>query len=134
MIVDDEVGRLQLIASLLEQNGFIAMWDRGGNMALRILDLVRPDIAIINADLQDIDSLELCKKVRAVSLEDQPPTRVLVLASHSKPWLTSETAGCVDDYLIMPFPAFELLVRVRKLLHLAAHPVADELKQTGLIC
>jgi DNA-binding response OmpR family regulator len=111
LVVEDDPQVARVVRLALEREGFeVAVEETGaggvaqaltGGYAVLILDLGLPDI----------DGIDVCRAVRAVS-----DTRILMLTARDavEDRVTGLDAGA-DDYLIKPFAPQELAARVRAL-------------------
>ena len=130
LIIDQESGRRKMIARLLEDQGFIALPTQHGTFSLHLLDLIKPDLALIIEPFQDTDLQELASKMRGVA-DGEPPPRILVITSQPEPCATYVYDGLADDCLTMPFPVYALVSKVRRLLGIADSSVTGQIDQTG---
>ncbi|MCL1975563.1 MAG: response regulator transcription factor [Firmicutes bacterium] len=113
MIVDDDPNIRELISTLLKDAGFNACEAKDGRDALQQLADEKPDLAIVDLMMPNMDGYELCRKLRQY-YENLP---VLMLTARAE--LSSKVKGFevgADDYLTKPFEGDELLMRIRALL------------------
>lgn len=107
-----------MISRLLEEQGFVTLPTQRGAFLLHLLELIKPDLAIITEPFPDTDLRELAGKIRAVS-DGRPAARILVITSQREPCLASVDDHLADDCLIMPFPVYALVSKVKQLLGVA---------------
>ncbi|WP_034379249.1 MULTISPECIES: response regulator transcription factor [unclassified Dehalobacter] len=113
MIVDDDPNIRELVLALLQNNGFEACAAADGRDALQKMLKDKPDLAIIDIMMPNMDGFELCRHLRRY-YENMP---VLMLTAKGE--LASKVKGFglgADDYLTKPFEGDELIVRVQALL------------------
>ena len=113
MIVDDDPYIRELVRALLKNGGFEVCEAKNGRDALQKMVDTKPDLAIADLMMPDMDGYELCRKLRQY-YENLP---VLMLTAKAE--LPSKVKGFesgADDYLTKPFEGDELLLRVRALL------------------
>lgn len=112
VVEDDENLRLGLVDNL-ELAGFRAIAARTGEEALKIFAQEKPDLAILDIMLPDIDGYHLCKKMRSANSE----MMLLMLTARTleDDIIRGFEAGA-DDYLVKPYRIRELLMRVKALL------------------
>jgi DNA-binding response OmpR family regulator len=109
---------------VLEQEGFAVMATSVGAEAIALAHAARPELTILDADLEDADGFEVCRQIRAVhhgyliivSERDTEADKILGF-----------TLGA-DDYLVRPYSPRELAVRIRALRRrpLAPQPALSE--------
>ncbi len=129
-IVDEEIGRLALLTRIVEEAGYIAVPAYSGERALKLFDMIRPELAVIHADLTaGITAAELCAEF------SDPPNSVpvVVIAYEPKPWFSCREQRLVSDYLILPFTAHQLIQVIQKWLNPRAGAPAEELRPTDLV-
>ncbi len=86
-----------------------------GVQALRELDHLSPDLIISDVRMPEMDGLTFAKKVKANEKHRLTPFINLTAHANEKDRLIALKTG-VDDYLVKPFDAEELLVRVNNLI------------------
>jgi Response regulators consisting of a CheY-like receiver domain and a winged-helix DNA-binding domain len=113
MIVDDDPNIRELVMALLQNHGLEACEAADGRDALQKMLEAKPDLAIIDVMMPNMDGFELCRHLRRCY--DNMP--VLMLTAKGE--LTDKVKGFrlgADDYLTKPFAGDELIVRVQALL------------------
>jgi signal transduction histidine kinase len=76
LVVDDNVDAAQMLATLLEMSGYAISVEYDGGSALKTALRERPDVALLDIGLPDIDGHELARRLRA-----QPETADMVLVA-----------------------------------------------------
>ena len=115
MIEDD--GRLaRMVGEYLVESGFAFTHAADGLSGLERVKADSPDLVILDLMLPDIDGLEVCRRIRALSGE-QARTPILMLTAKGDPMdrIVGLELGA-DDYLPKPFEPRELLARIRAVL------------------
>lgn len=112
-LVEDEASIADTLIYMLEQEGFTV---RGFDRGLPVLDAAReqrPDLAILDVGLPDINGFELCRRL----LADYPELPLLFLTARSEEVdrLIGLEIGA-DDYIAKPFSPREVCARVRTVL------------------
>jgi DNA-binding response OmpR family regulator len=112
LVVDDERGIVELVASYLQQDGFHVLRAYDGPSALDLVRDARPDLVVLDVMLPGIDGLEVCRQLRQFS-----DAYVLMLTARAEEIdrIVGLTVGA-DDYVTKPFSPRELVARVRALL------------------
>ena len=132
MIEDDE--RLaMMVGDYLRQSGFGFSHAADGAQGLSSVQQASPDLVILDLMLPDMDGLQVCQKIRALS-GAQAQTPVLMLTAKGDPMdrIIGLELGA-DDYLPKPFEPRELLARIRAILRRKAdaHPAGQTRMQFG---
>ena len=109
LIVDDEADLLEMVISILKQDGFNAMKTAGTvSEALRICKEWKPDIAILDVMLPDGDGFSLFERMRTFT---EVPVLFLTARGENEDRLTGLGLGA-DDYMVKPFLPKELSLRI----------------------
>jgi DNA-binding response OmpR family regulator len=111
VVVEDDRDLGDAISALLDQAGFDVTVARTGADALAVIREQRPDLVTLDLTLPDIDGVEVCRQVRAVS-----DCYVIVISARAGELdrLVGLEVGA-DDYLVKPFSMRELQARVAAL-------------------
>jgi two-component system KDP operon response regulator KdpE len=110
--VDDEKSILQLVRAALDGQGFHVLTAQSGDEAVRLSEQYRPDVALIDIRMPDVNGLETMRRLRAVK---QMPVILLTAMGESRDKVRGLEQGA-DDYLTKPFDPDELAARVRAVL------------------
>jgi len=115
LIVDDEPGISQLIASMLKNEGYICYSAANGDEALRLLDEVPlPNLFIVDVMMPQMGGKEFLEKARIRLGRTALPPVLLLTASKEGENVANEAE--VDDFLPKPFEGDILLDHVSKLI------------------
>ncbi|MGB7415792.1 MAG: response regulator transcription factor [Thermosynechococcaceae cyanobacterium] len=115
LIIEDEREIAQLIQTMLETEGFACQWCRDGADALRVVQSIQPDLVILDLMLPGLDGLEICTRIRQLSLSKDPYILMLTAKAEELDRIIGLSTGA-DDYMTKPFSPRELVARVRALL------------------
>lgn len=113
MLVDDEQELLDLVASILKEEGFTNVQTaKTVNEAIALSEKYCPELAILDVMLPDGSGFDLMKRLKSIA--DYP---VLFLTARGE----DEDKFCgfglgADDYMVKPFLPKELLFRVNAIL------------------
>lgn len=138
LIVDDEREIADLIEVYLKNEGYTIYKCYNGADALRYIETVKLDLAILDVMLPDIDGFQICRKIRE---RDFYPVIMLTAKVESMDKILGLTIGA-DDYITKPFHPLELVARVKTQLrrYLKYNPTgaqqeqaADEYDVRGLV-
>lgn len=122
LLVDDEQALLRSVARSLRFEGYHAIPAASGEEALELLEVTRPDAAIMDVMMPGMSGLELCGAIR--SSGNRLPILLLTARGEVEDRVAGLDAGA-DDYLVKPFAYEELLARLRALLRRSVD-VADD--------
>jgi DNA-binding response OmpR family regulator len=133
-VVDDEENIRETVGFALRREGYPVELFATGLEAWRTFQQKLPGLVILDITMPEMDGLELCRKIRAVS-ESTPIIFLTSRADELDRVLGLEIGA--DDYLCKPFSMRELLARVKVLFRRAAidqsatRPVADAPVRNG---
>ncbi len=111
LAVDDTPRDLDLLAQILEQQGYQLTLARDGAGAVEMATRDRPDLVLLDILMPGMDGIEVCRQLKADPATLEIP--VIFLSAQSKPEdiLSGFEVGAVD-YVTKPFQIPELLARV----------------------
>jgi two-component system, OmpR family, KDP operon response regulator KdpE len=120
IVEDDEPARAAIAANLRGRGHEV---DEAGDVreALRLWDVRRPDVILLDLGLPDLDGQAVILRVRR---EATTPIIVVSARGREEDRVAALDAGA-DDYLTKPFGLPELHARMRAVLRRAAGPEAD---------
>ena len=113
LVVDDDRAIRESLARALELDGYEVALASDGAAALATIRDDRPDVAIVDVMMPNIDGLTVCRVLRAE--RDRLPILMLTARTETSDRVAGLDAGA-DDYLPKPFDLDELLARLRALL------------------
>jgi two-component system response regulator MprA len=113
LVADDDRAIRESLARALELDGYEVELASDGAAALATIRAARPDVAIVDVMMPNIDGLTLCRVLRAE--RDRLPILMLTARTETSDRVAGLDAGA-DDYLPKPFELDELLARLRALL------------------
>ena len=112
LVCDDESQILRALRVILRDAGFEAIPADTGEQALDLAAVRRPDAAIVDLVLPDIDGVEVCRRLREWS---EMPIIVLSAIGEEDAKVRALAAGA-DDYVTKPFGPRELIARLEAVL------------------
>jgi two-component system KDP operon response regulator KdpE len=113
LIVDDEPKLVRLVKEVLSATGFDVLAVSEGKNAIDTIALENPNLVLLDIVLADeVDGYEVTERVREFS---NVPIIMLTAKTRESDLLRGFDVG-VDDYIMKPFSAKELLARVRAVL------------------
>jgi two-component system, OmpR family, response regulator MprA len=113
LVVDDDRAIRESLGRALELDGYEVELASDGAAALSAIRASRPDVAIVDVMMPNIDGLTLCRVLRAE--RDRLPILMLTARTETSDRVAGLDAGA-DDYLAKPFDLAELQARLRALL------------------
>lgn len=134
LVVDDDPRIRAALAGPLSAAGYDVSDAADGEEALRALEVVRPDLLILDVTLPGISGFDVCHELRRwEELSALPHTPVIFLTVRDD--FDSEESGFGaggDDYVTKPFSVPALLARVRLRLPNAPVRVIDDYLRLNL--
>lgn len=117
LIEDHDLTRLGLKAALQQVPGMTVVGEAAsGSRGLSLLETERPDIAIVDIGLPDIDGIEVVERLHQAQIGlEGDPTRVLMLTMHdSEAAVMAAFAAGADSYCMKQTELGDLIVAVRE--------------------
>ncbi len=115
LIVDDSPELLSLTDAILSAAGYEVISYTEGLIALQIMELMPPDLIILDITMPQIDGYEMTRRIRSNPKWDMLPILLSTALDRSQAALGLECGA--DDILSKPFSVEDLLVKVSLLLH-----------------
>ena len=109
MIVDDDENISELLRLYLEKDGYTVQIAEDGEVALREFDVFEPDLMLLDIMMPKVDGYKVLEEVRKKS---DIPVIMITAKGESFDKLQSFELG-VDDYIVKPFDAKEVLARIK---------------------
>jgi two-component system, sensor histidine kinase and response regulator len=115
LVVDDSPEILSVTDAILSSAGYETISYTDGLIALQILELLPPDLIILDINMPKIDGYEMTRRIRSNANWDLTP---ILLFSALDPAQAAHGLECgADDLLRKPVTLEELLGKVGLLLH-----------------
>ena len=118
LLVEDEPEIRHFLRSSLRSEGYRVVESENGTRAAIDARTQKPDMAIVDLNLPDMDGVQVIRAVREWS---RMPILVLSARAHERSKIEALDAGA-DDYITKPFGVGELFARVRAALRHARSP------------
>jgi two-component system phosphate regulon response regulator PhoB len=119
LIVEDETAIREMLAFSLMQADYIILQAKNAMEALKILDDISPDLAIIDWGLPHISGLELVQRIRENEVVAETPIIMLTARTQENDKIKGLETG-VDDYMTKPVSIKELQARIKAQLRRAS--------------
>jgi signal transduction histidine kinase len=117
LIVDDEPSARETLVAMLEGERYDLELAKDGWQALQILDLLRPDLILLDVMMPGMDGFEVCRRIRAAPTLAEVPI-IILTALDSRDALLKGIESGADDFLSKPVDRRELIARVRTITRL----------------
>lgn len=129
LIVDDEPQITRVLRTALSTQGYSLRIAANGVEGMEAVHEWRPDLVITDLAMPEMDGVELCRSIRAVS---EVPILVLSVRNQDRTKIEALDAGA-DDYVTKPFSIQELQARVRAQLRrrFASQPQSQQVIALG---
>lgn len=112
LIVDDTPANIQVLGSMLKQEGYSVSVATSGQQGIDIAQKIRPDIILLDVNMPGMDGFEACKRLKAMNTTKDIPIIFLTAQADIGSITEGFSLGAVD-YVTKPFDSVELLVRIR---------------------
>jgi len=112
LIIEDEERIAEWVRLYMERSGYKTGIAHDGKTGLQMVRSLNPDLIILDIMLPQLDGRELCRIVRQ---ESDTPIIMLTSKGQKNDRISGLNCGA-DDYVVKPFDADELVVRVRAVL------------------
>ena len=132
LLADDDRAIRDALTRALALEGYDVVQAADGAQALVQVESARPEMAILDVMMPNVDGLTVCRVIRAE--RNRLPILMLTARTETQDRVAGLDAGA-DDYLAKPFDLEELLARVRALLRRARpddDPVGEPLQIADL--
>ena len=113
LLADDDRAIREALNRALTLEGYDVVQANDGAQALVLLESSKPDVAILDVMMPNVDGLTVCRVLRAE--RNRIPVLMLTARTETPDRVAGLDAGA-DDYLAKPFGLDELLARLRALL------------------
>lgn len=113
LLAEDDYDYASILRQYLEISGFTVTWAKDGDEAFDLFPEAKPDICVFDVMMPKMDGFTLAEKVIAVN----PETPIVFLTA--KGMKEDKIRGLklgADDYVVKPFEADELILRITNIL------------------
>ena len=130
LVIEDEPEIRRFLRTSLAAEGYRVVEAESGARGAIDAETRKPDLAVVDLGLPDIDGVEVIRRIRKWSAM---PILVLSARAREQAKIEALDAGA-DDYVTKPFGVGELLARVRVALrHASRAPSGEEVLRLGAI-
>ena len=128
LIVDDTLKNIQVLGTVLKQEGYQINVAQNGAQALKLAQQILPDLILLDIMMPEMDGFEVCRQLKDIPQTIEIPVIFLTARTETESIVEGFHLGAVD-YITKPFNATELLVRVQT--HLSLKKSKDMLVEVG---
>jgi DNA-binding NtrC family response regulator len=125
LVVDDAPTNVDLLADLLEPEGYEVLAAATGEQALALCAHVAPALVLLDVVMPGMDGFETCRRLCAQANQPAPPIVFITGRGDTASVIEGFRAGGVA-YITKPFHREEVLARVRA--HAAVHRLTQDLR------
>ena len=112
LLVDDNRDNLRLLSTMLSDSGYKVRKAINGNLALRAIEVTKPDLILLDINMPEINGYEVCRRLKAhKETADIPIIFISALDEVLDKVKAFEIGGL--DYITKPFEIQEVLARVK---------------------
>lgn len=115
LVVEDEVDIQEIISYNLEKAGFTVAAVESGETALELIRKELPDLVVLDVMLPGMDGLEVCRLLKQDAETRDLPILMLTARAEEVDRVVGLELGA-DDYVVKPFSARELTLRIQAIL------------------
>jgi len=119
LIADDEPNIVAALEYLLQRNGYEVSIARNGDEALKLIELNRPDLVLLDVMMPVRSGYEVCQVMRA--REDWRHIKIVVLTAKGREADANKGVALgADLYITKPFSNRDLIAKINGLLDVRA--------------
>ena len=126
LVVDDIPENLHLLSETLSQEGYDVRGVISGEMALRVVNSLKPDLILLDVMMPGLNGYQVCQQLKANPETQDIPIIFLSANSDTVDKAKAFDAGAVD-YIDKPFQVGEVLLRIKNQLKFKA--AQEEIRQ-----
>lgn len=124
LIVDDDEALAEMLALVLQGEGFTSRIVKRGDQAVAAFREYKPDVVLLDLMLPGLDGIDVCRELR---LESGVPIVMLTARTDTLDVVRGLESGA-DDYISKPFKPKELIARIRARVRRLHEPTSEELR------
>ncbi|HZG41266.1 MAG TPA: adenylate/guanylate cyclase domain-containing protein [Nodosilinea sp.] len=112
LLVDDIPDNLRILSTILEADGYRCRKAISGALALNAIALAPPDLILLDITMPTMDGFEVCRQLKAIEATQNIPIIFLTARDAETEKEQAFSLGAAD-YIVKPFMAYEVLLRVK---------------------
>ncbi len=127
LIVDDVPANIQVLVSVLKEDGYQISVATSGRQALELVGKVRPDLLLLDIMMPEMDGYEVCSRLKAEEATRHIPVLFITALADAEDEAKGLALGAVD-YITKPIHPELVRARVRN--HLELKQYQNQLEET----
>ena len=116
LLVDDSTDNLRLLSTMLQTQGYRVKKSISGEFALQSLEVIEPDLILLDINMPGMDGYEVCKTLKKQKKYQSIPVIFISAADQLFNKVKAFQVGAID-YITKPFQLEEVLIRVENQLN-----------------
>ena len=116
LCIEDDVEMIQLLKLILERKGFDVVGAEGALQGLNMVRQDKPDLILLALMMPQIDGWEVYRQIKADRELSDIPVIVVTAKAQSIDRVLGLQVAHVEDYVVKPFDADELIETVNRVL------------------
>ena len=112
LLVDDIPDNLRVLSTILESEGYRCRKAISGALALNAIALAPPDLILLDITMPNMDGFEVCRQLKVNEITQSIPIIFLTARDAETEKEQAFDLGAAD-YIVKPFMAYEVLLRVK---------------------
>ncbi len=129
LIVDDMPDNLDMLTHMLIQRGFRVRPALSGRLALKAVQVMLPDLILLDIMMPDMDGYEICRQLKANEQTSDIPILFISALNEETDKVNAFEAGGVD-YITKPFHIDEVIARVET--HVTLRNMQKQLQEQNI--
>jgi two-component system, cell cycle response regulator len=128
LVVEDDEASRELVASILNEAGYLVTEAPDGHTALAQASAAKPDLVLLDLMMPGLDGFEVCRRLRRDPAT--APIPVIVLTAMGKAMdMDSAVSSGADDFVTKPIEPAALRTRVGAMLKVLTVPAGRERRE-----
>lgn len=113
LLAEDDIDYASILKQYMEISGFKVTWAKDGTEALKALTDICPDICVLDVMMPKMDGFTLAENI--IEIHPEMPFIFLTAKGLKEDKIKGLKLGA-DDYVVKPFEAEELILRITNIL------------------
>ncbi|MFD2601941.1 response regulator transcription factor [Flavobacterium suzhouense] len=130
LLAEDDFDYASILRQYLEISGFTVTWAKDGAEALALFPDTSPDICVFDVMMPKMDGFSLAEKV--IAIKPEIPLVFLTAKGMKEDKIRGLKLGA-DDYVVKPFEADELILRITNILKRSQRSFASQTSADNII-
>jgi DNA-binding response OmpR family regulator len=113
LLAEDDFDYASILKQYMEISGFKVTWAKDGSEAMKLFPDVQPDICVFDVMMPEMDGFTLAENI--IATDPEVPVVFLTAKGLKEDKIRGLKLGA-DDYVVKPFEADELILRIKNIL------------------